>query len=143
MKHSPLRLERAFFTRVSIQAIPDGNPEAKWEVEAVPQIAQKGDEKRKWSVALKLTLKQIGELKPSYHVEIEAAGSFSVFEKWPDDKIEQLVHVNGSAILYSAIREMVCNLTSRGPWPMLCLPTVTFLDSAPNPVKRDTPHQPD
>jgi len=135
-----LRLEKSFFTRVVIQADREGNGEAKWEVEATPEVAKQGEDKRKWAVVLKVRIKPIGDLKPRYQVEVEAAGSFSVIEEWPEPQIEQLVHINGPAVLFSAIREMICTVTSRGPWPMLFLPTVSFVDSykaaTPQPVKK-------
>ena len=138
MKNSPLRLEKSFFTRVLIQAERDGNPEAKWEVEAIPEVAKQGEDKRKWAVVLKVKIKPLSDLKPPYQVEVEAAGSFSVEEPWPEANIEQLVHVNGPAVLYSAIREMICGVTCRGPWAMLFLPTVSFVDS----YKAATPQVP-
>jgi len=139
MKNSPLRLEKAFFTTVCVRANSDGNPDARWTVEAIPQVVKQGEEKRKWAISLKITLKPIGESKPAYGAEIEVAGIFSVDEAWPEAKIEQLVHANGCAVLYSAAREMVCNVTSRGAWPMLLLPTVSFVDTAPKPKAASTP----
>jgi len=35
---------------------------------------------------------------------------------------------NGPALLYGAAREMLCNLTARGPWPVVCLHSVTFVE---------------
>jgi preprotein translocase subunit SecB len=134
MKNSPLRLEKLFFTRVFIHAHPEGRPDAKWEVEAVPEIVRQSDQARKWAVSLRVNIKQAGDKKPAYHGEIEIGGFFSVDEGWPEDRMEQLVHANGCAVLFSAVREMVCNVTGRGPWPMLVLPTVSFVDSAPKPA---------
>jgi len=130
MKNSPLRLEKYFFTVVSIRANPDGSPEAKWAVEASPQCISQ-ENKRTWAVSLRLSVKPAGEAKPTYLAEVEIAGKFSVEESWPEERIEQLVHANASAILYSTAREMISSITSRGPWPMLLLPSVSFTDTAP------------
>ena len=42
--------------------------------------------------------------------------------------IENIVVVNGTSMLWSAIREQVCTLTARMPAGQLMLPTVNFLD---------------
>ena len=42
--------------------------------------------------------------------------------------IEDLVVVNGTSMLWSAIREQVCNLTARMPAGQIMLPTVNFHD---------------
>ena len=138
MQNSPLQLEKSFFTAVSIRANRDGSPDAKWNVQTIPEVLKQGDEKRKWAVSLRVILKSIDDLKPCYNAEVEIAGTFSVAPTWPEANIEQLVHINGCPVLYSAAREMISNLTSRGPWPMLVLPTVSFADYAPKPPTAPT-----
>jgi preprotein translocase subunit SecB len=36
-------------------------------------------------------------------------------------------------MLYGAVRELVCNLTARGPYPMVTLATMNFQDTQLNP----------
>ena len=38
-----------------------------------------------------------------------------------------LPEATGTSILYSAAREYLITVTSRGPWPALVLPTVSFM----------------
>jgi preprotein translocase subunit SecB len=52
---------------------------------------------------------------------------FHVVDAWPKAKVKALVEANGAALLYGAIRELVINLTSRGPWPAVVLNAVTFI----------------
>jgi hypothetical protein len=63
-----------------------------------------------------------------YTGEIEAVGFFSVDQTWPEGNVGQLVVVNGPAVLYGMVREMVAGLTARGPHKPITLPTVTFVD---------------
>jgi preprotein translocase subunit SecB len=41
-----------------------------------------------------------------------------------------LVLTNAASMLFGAVREMVLNLTSRGPWPAVMLTTVSFIEMA-------------
>lgn len=70
------------------------------------------------------------EWKPSpYLIDIEAGGIIVVAngaEKLGN--IEDIVLVNGTSMLWSAIREQVCNLTARMPLGIATLPTVHFQD---------------
>ena len=54
-------------------------------------------------------------------------GLFRVVDGWPPEKLPLLVEANGAALLYGAIRELLLNLTSRGPWPQQALRSVTFV----------------
>lgn len=68
--------------------------------------------------------------KPSpYLVNVEAGAIIRVArgaETLGD--IEDIVVVNGTSLLWSAIREQVCNLTARMPLGLATLPTVHFQD---------------
>ncbi len=64
-----------------------------------------------------------------YLIDIEAG---AVVHALPGSEVlgnvEDLVVVNGTSLLWSAIREQVCNLTARMPAGMVMLPTVNFHD---------------
>ena len=74
--------------------------------------------------------------KPSpYLLDIECGAIIHVLpggEARPD--IEDIVVVNGASLLWSAIREQVCNLTARMPLGVATLPTVNFQD-----LRKQTP----
>jgi len=59
---------------------------------------------------------------------LEVMGDFQISDSWPEPQIEKLVYVNGSGMLYSAVREMVCNITARGLFPLLLLPSISFFE---------------
>lgn len=68
--------------------------------------------------------------KPSpYLVDIEAGAIIRVAKGAETlGDIEDIVVVNGTSLLWSAIREQVCNLTARMPLGLATLPTVHFQD---------------
>jgi hypothetical protein len=71
---------------------------------------------------------------PFYTGEFVAVGFFRVRPDFPADQATKLVAVTGTSMLYGAVREMVANLTARGPAPMLNLVSVAFTDT---PIEED------
>jgi preprotein translocase subunit SecB len=67
---------------------------------------------------------------PHYTYHIELIGVFSLAEEFKHKDPDTFVKVNGAAVLYGAAREMIANLTARGPYDALELLTVTFVDEA-------------
>jgi preprotein translocase subunit SecB len=132
MKNSPLQLDRLFFTKIEVAAVPNADPSAPWEVQATTEVVSpKKDDGRRWVVTLRVSLGSKSEKPSGYRAALEIVGGFFVSNEWPEAKVESLVYANGSAVLYGAAREMVCHLTSRGPYDMIVLPTVSFTDTVP------------
>lgn len=126
---SPIQLENSAFIDVRITAQPDGKLEGvlatNVEFGGNPIDAQKG----LWQVVAKVNLNQASDVKPTYLGHVQCVGTFRVIAKVPEDKadkLEKLVIVNGTGMLYSIIREMISNITARGPWPMVQLPAQFF-----------------
>lgn len=64
-----------------------------------------------------------------YLVDIEAGGIIGVTKGAEKlDDVEEIVLVNGTSMLWAAIREQVSNLTARMPLGIATLPTVHFQD---------------
>src|SRR3546814_590361 len=73
--------------------------------------------------------------KPSpYLIDIEV-GAVILVAKGAEalGDMEDIVVVNGTSLLWSAIREQVCNLTARMPLGLATLPTVHFQDLRKQP----------
>ncbi len=67
------------------------------------------------------------ELKRTHYTgQFELQGVFTVIDEFPEAEHLDLVGAVGPGILYAALREMVFNMTARGPWPAVTLPTVHF-----------------
>ncbi|MBI5688310.1 MAG: protein-export chaperone SecB [Verrucomicrobia bacterium] len=141
MKLSPLQLSRQVLTKLNIEAIHDGDPNVGPDVATTVDANPTKDNPREWIVFLNVELKSPAGKKASYTGHIDLVGLFRINDQWPAEKIEKLVRVNGPSILYGAARELVANLTARGPWPMVMLPTLSFFTPAnePAPQRQVTP----
>jgi preprotein translocase subunit SecB len=131
MKHSPLQLNQHFFTKVHLDAHADGKPTAEGQMECQVETGVAVHDPSVHQVTLRVKLVAKGKENPTYTGEIHAVGIFQVAPDWPKEKTAALVEVNGASVLFGTVREMVCNLTARGPWPMLRLGTYRFGASKP------------
>ncbi|WP_175782754.1 protein-export chaperone SecB [Burkholderia cenocepacia] len=78
-----------------------------------------------------------GKIAP-YRIDVKCVGYFNVLtEAFPEEARRQnVVVVNGAAMLYGAIREMVSNITARSWHGELLLPAMSFLGEAPNKLEQ-------
>lgn len=129
MKLSPLQLEKRFFTKVSVVAAMGAAEKSKAKIKANVNCQQHCNDKRKWMITLDVSfLPEEEAVAVPYEIEMQIIGFFVVADDWPDDKVVSLASVNGPSVLYGAVREMVSNLTARGPHPRVDLPTMIFFD---------------
>jgi preprotein translocase subunit SecB len=133
MNPSPLQLERHFFTKVVVDTNPAGKVEVANEVNCQVEVGQAAEDPKRFEVVVRVKLLSPPKGEACYTGEIHAVGLFRVLDGWPADKTLWLVESNGSALLYGAIRELFCNLTSRGPWPQVVLKSVTFVQPKMKP----------
>lgn len=95
------------------------------------------DDPEKYAVKLRIVIdNKEGKLAP-YEIDVEVAGLFTVNRKTAIKDKEDLIVVNGCAVLYGSIRDLVLNLTTRSASGPLMLPTVNFLDK-----RKNGPHKP-
>lgn len=127
MHPSPLQLDRHFFTKIYLDAHPDAGQDVKPEVHTEVDLARATDDPKRYQLTLRLRLQSPPDKKAPYTAEIHVVGLLHVTNTWPESQIQKLVEANGPALLYGAAREMICNLTSRGPWPMVCVHSVSFI----------------
>ena len=132
---SPLRLKSHFFTTIHVDACPQGcETSGEGAFSSQVEFARHEGDPAKWMVQLAIRKDADDrERCPEYTFDIQVVGLFEVDTKYPPEKAEGLVRANGPAVLFGAIREMVANLTARGPFPAVELPTVTFVDDASAP----------
>jgi preprotein translocase subunit SecB len=132
MKDSPLQLERHIFKRVEIVASDKPDQGAVNLMNVQLRCAQAAGEPNRFLIGLGLKLlpHPDSHKTPQYTGEIFVEGEFRIAEDVPADRQQVTVIANGAGILFGAIREMVLNVTSRGPWPPLMLKTLHFIDMA-------------
>lgn len=122
-----LELVEYIFPEIECFANPDcpRNPDeiVPPEVRVTNRMAIKENDENIFRLTLEICF---GEKKQlcSYIGRIKVVGIFSAPPEL--DEKEKKVFINGSSILYSAAREFVLSITSRGPNIPLMLPTVRF-----------------
>ncbi|MDD2388987.1 MAG: protein-export chaperone SecB [Desulfobacterales bacterium] len=124
----PLELKKYFFPYVKIVADVEYEPSEK---EITPNFEVKtsvehSETNHIYQVGLEIIAEPEDEKsKIPYSIRLVVVGLFTVNEKFPDPN--KLLKINGASMLYSAAREFVITVTSRGPWPHVVIPTVSFL----------------
>ena len=126
--NSPLEISSYFFPLVSVTADPHYNPDkAQTEPEYKIRSSVEHDEKNGlYQVAVEITLEPESEDKRlPYSIKMIGIGLFRVATDWPEP--EKLLAINGASIIYSAAREFLITITSRGPWGQIFLPAHSFI----------------
>jgi preprotein translocase subunit SecB len=127
MYPSPLILDRHFFTKVEIDSHVDGNASAINLLNCQLELGRADDNQRLFQLTLKLKIDSPPDKKAFYTGEIHAVGIFRVIDSYPQEKAAEIVESYGASVLFAAMRELVLNITSRGPWTPLVLSTFSFV----------------
>lgn len=140
MRLSDLKLERCFFSKIHIEATPAEISHSKNGIfETNTEIVPVKEKEHSRQVTLTVRLASVAGSEPSPYVgELKVVGIFQVAPEYPAEKQETLVAVNAPAVLYGMAREMISNITARGPYPIVCLPTVTFIDQDPQQMPKSS-----
>jgi preprotein translocase subunit SecB len=143
MYPSPLILDRHFFTKVELNSHPEGQVGTINLLHSDGQIGTDEREPRRFQLTYKLKITSPPDKQSTYTGEIHAVGLFRVVEGYPLEKAGDLVSAYGTSLLFAAIRELLLNLTSRGPFPPLMLSSFNFMpppqktEQAPLPAKKE------
>ena len=124
---SPIQVRRHWLRKVTFEPLETQPPEEAYEARISIKHEKLNDD---WSVWLKVAFGGKAAGKALHSGEIEFEGIFVVHPEYPEDKIEDLVRMNGGAILYGAVREFVLTLTARskhGPFEMPTIDARMFL----------------
>ena len=133
MKASPLTMLGLDFLRVHIEADHTAEqtaPSFDFDGAMLAWTIQHGQDKEgTWWVAVGFATdpQAPAQKRCPYDLDMRAMGIFSVAERFPPERQEELVYENGAALVYGAIREMVATVTSRSLSGKLMLPTPTFV----------------
>jgi len=129
MHLSPLKLDNYYFTEVRISCQSDSTDEESdqydFEVDTDATL-ERPDQPRVWFVFLTITINGQQNKTPRFTGEIGLMGKFTVDDGWAADRIEELVYINGSGLLYAAAREMICSITGRTFFEALTIPSWSF-----------------
>jgi preprotein translocase subunit SecB len=135
MQQSSLQLESSAITRVYVEANRTFPPDrakdkfttfAECGLESAVEYGPAPHNPRLYFVKLEIKLPGTETCQPPYFIDLEVVGTFLLSnQELPVN--EKLVEFNAPAVLYGSIRELVMQVTSRGPFPPLVLPTVSFV----------------
>jgi preprotein translocase subunit SecB len=139
MKMSPLQLKDHRFTRVAVKVIEGGDSSAVPSFEPTIWFEPVPETVNQWKLALAVKLASADSTKPfSYEAEIQVQGLVQTDDGFPEERREQLAVVNGLSILYSAVREMLLNITARSASGAVTLPTLSFVEMVTEARKQKT-----
>ncbi len=128
MSQSALQLERYFFSKVNIEASKHIEPPAQIGTTTRLEVARNNKDKNRFLLSLTVALTAQKDTPAPYCGEVQVIGFFLVHPDVPKDKKEKIICINGATILYGVAREMITNVTARGPWPAVTLPCLNFND---------------
>lgn len=138
---SPLQMKHMVYTQFHIQtsgAIDDVDDRwgPNFDFEGVGfdienQVAvnsEQEDDPRDFMVTLNVSCpgKTSDGKVPPYNISLKAIAWFEVSEKLPKDKRRDMVQINGSSMMFSAMREAVALITGRLAYGPLTLPALQF-----------------
>lgn len=132
---SPLQLDRYFLTRVDLSArmpsqIDEGSAE-KISVSTTIEASKGSEDSLEYEIGLAVELAGNG----TYFGHVDVLGFVRIDESIDAERRDGLVVVNGAAVLFGVVREVVANFTARGPWGEVLLPLGTFIDQKDQPVE--------
>jgi preprotein translocase subunit SecB len=136
---SPLVIERYEFVRIDLTASEKQDAHRELGVKVRRQWSVAEESNRHW--CMKLIVRFGGEkegVESIYSGEIHVIGYFRVHEKFPEEKTRKLIEVTAASILYGACREMLANLTARGPYGMVSLPSISFVPFSPEKLEKSS-----
>ena len=124
---SPLQLQQHFFTHLLVKPNITGTRTGKLNLDPSISFQKLAQNERQWVLILGVALRSTEPQAPfCYEAEIGMQGTVEIHEAIPTEKREQIALVNGFSLLYSAIREMLLNVTARCPHGPVCLPVLNF-----------------
>src|SRR6266545_2659775 len=130
---SQLDLQDYFVTSLSLTANRSydrekGGKPSVTDLQVEPILGPDQKDNRHWQLTLKVSYRPGPDVNTPYHFSVEIVGLFQVSPQVAEEKIKWWIETNATAVLYSALREVVRAVTSRGPYPALLLPTGTFYE---------------
>jgi preprotein translocase subunit SecB len=124
---SPIQARRHWIRKVVFEVNDERISDSEYQANITLRHAKREDH---WYVGLNVAFAGKDSTKANYKGQIEFAGIFDIHPTYPVDKIDDLVRMNGGAILYGAVREYVLGLTARskhGPFEMPTIDARMFL----------------
>lgn len=137
MKTSNLQLDNYFIKAFSFSVNDDFKQDSEAE-NTSPSFKVKCDytnaarEKHQRRCDVEIELAEVSKNSFPYGFNISLYGTFTINKELEVETGEKLFRVNAPALLYSAAREIIFNMTSHTEHQAFLLPSVTFIDEDVN-----------
>lgn len=144
MRETSLLLERYFFPKISIKADPQYKPvdaPLQAEIGVGRHFEKVSAADRKWAVTINVKTTAKDHPIP-YKIDVSAFGYFRIAPGYPEAEEERLIRIGGPTLLYSATRELILTISSRGPWGPVFIPSMSFLET-PKEIKGSREKEPE
>ena len=133
--NTPIKIDEYFFPVVQVVADPSAEDKEQ-ELDYKIEVSLSHDKEKKfYQVAIEITSIQDDKAQ-QYAINVVVIGIFRVDKRFKD--IKKMLYINGASMLYSAAREFLITITSRGPWGAVTLPTHSFLEQFKKEAKNMT-----
>jgi preprotein translocase subunit SecB len=151
MKLSPLQLEGYALTELSYRANQAHKPDAKTTysssaLQVNVECRRTTEKEPTWELAMSVRLQPSEDANAPYYISFQLSGRIRF---WDDnvtaDRVESIVRMNGSNVLYGVAREVTRQVTSIGPFPPLLLPSLDFRPDQEDKIqtKKSAQNQPE
>lgn len=138
--HSAIQLEDHKIFRINLDTRQVTGSNASLEFSHAISTEQNPNEPELWLVRLDVQIKPAPDAEAAPYIgEVAMIGIFRLNAEFPADKARKMVWFNGGSILYGAIRELICNITSRGVYGPILLPTVNANSFIPESEEKPAP----
>jgi preprotein translocase subunit SecB len=139
MRAAQISLTNYFVSELQFKANQAFDPEKSTligidDLKVTDDVKPKTESRRNWQITLRIAVGENCDRNFLCSFVIEIVGSIDVDQSVKDENIERLVYINGKALLFSAAREILRAVTSRGPSRSVLLPTVTFWEPKAEPI---------
>jgi preprotein translocase subunit SecB len=123
--HSPLQLKDHKILRIHFDTRQIEEQSSELVFNHAMEVFHPENQDHTWLVRLDVQFKATSESTVApYLGEIAVVGTFTLDHDFPEEKSKDMVYMNGGAILYGVVREILCNITSRGIHGPIMLPTL-------------------
>jgi preprotein translocase subunit SecB len=126
---SPLLLEQSHFLSTQVEAAKDFEQTEEITVNIQRSCSVHHEDSKLWRVELEVGFGKNGKvIHQPYFGKVRVELYLRIHPSFPNERIPDLIKVNGVSLAYGMIRESVANLTSRGPHGVFLLPSVSFIE---------------
>jgi preprotein translocase subunit SecB len=134
---SPIQLEEHKILRIHFDTRIIEGDSAPLTFRHALTASPQDDQGNRWLVRLDVQFMPETEAETApYMGEIAVVGVFSLAADFPNEKASDMVHMNGGAILFGTVRELLSSITARGIHGAIMIPTVDARCFLPEPVSQ-------